>query len=726
MSFKHSIAFDGDGPIQIVRDANGVPVVKAQYDTDLYRGLGYCHGADRGLQLIMVKTLAEGRACELLADNDEMLAVDTFFRKMDFGRDAGAEFQRLPDQAKTLMMAYVDGVNRALAASFPWELKLLGLKSARYLPVDPIVLGRVIAFVNLAQSQGDMERLLVEMVQNGVSREHLEELFPGIGSELDTYLLKRVKLGEKTIPDAIRWSTVVPRAMASNNWVLGGKKTASGKAILANDPHLEVNRLPAVWYEVRWQQSDRYFVGATMPGLPALIIGRTNDLAWGVTYAFMDATDSWVEECKDGKFRRFVDGTDTWQAFTERKTTIKRKSNKPVECVFWENNHGVLDGDPHVEGRYLATLWAPTHGTGAASIAAFMGLFRARNVKQGMKLCSHIETGWNWVLADDDGAIGYQMSGRMPARNEGRSGFVPLDGVDPHNDWLGFIPPDRLPWMLDPEEGYFCTANQDLNKHGRCRPINLPMGPYRADRISAQLAARDDWSVSATQRLQTDLVSGHADTFMRVLGPLLPNNKYGHLLAKWDLQYDRSSVEATIFERFYGALTKDVFGSVFGADVVDHMLNDSCIIADFFHNFDAVLLSEQSRWYGEEGRDATWKRVAEGALDGPLKPWGETQQIHMRHILFGNKLPGLFGFDKGPFALEGCRGTIQQGQVYKSGGRQTSFAASYRFVTDFGESGAHTCLAGGPSDRRFSRWYASDVDRWLNGNLKKVDVPEVT
>lgn len=281
MTFKTSKTLQGDGPITIVRDEYGVPLVTAEFDTDLYRGLGYCHGADRALQLVMVKTLAEGRACELLADNDEMLAIDIFFRRMDFGRDAGSEFQKLPEQARMLVTAYVDGVNRALADSFPWELKLLGLKSARYLPIDPIILGRVIAFVNLARSQGDMERLLVEMVQNGVSRELLDELFPGVSAELDTYLLKRVKLSEFTIPPEVRWSTVVPRAMASNNWVIAGRKTASGKPILANDPHLEVNRLPAVWYEVRLRAPDRTFVGATMPGLPALIIGRTEDLAWG-------------------------------------------------------------------------------------------------------------------------------------------------------------------------------------------------------------------------------------------------------------------------------------------------------------------------------------------------------------------------------------------------------------------------------------------------------------
>src|SRR5207247_1572510 len=145
---------------------------------------------------------------------------------------------------------------------------------------------------------------------------------------LDEALLRKVALGERIVPPDVRWGTGVAaaavRAVASNNWVISGKKTKSGKPILANDPHLEANRLPNVWCEVVLKSGARYGLGATMPGIPVLLIGRNNDVAWGATYAFMDAIDSWVEECRGGKCRR--DGAPGgWAAPRARKETIRRK-----------------------------------------------------------------------------------------------------------------------------------------------------------------------------------------------------------------------------------------------------------------------------------------------------------------------------------------------------------------------------------------------------------------
>ena len=133
--------------------------------------------------------------------------------------------------------------------------------------------------------------------------------------------------------------------------MVSGRKTASGMPILANDPHLEVNRLPNVWYEVVLKIAGRWAMGANMPGVPVLLIGRNPDLAWGATYTFMDATDSWIEKCKDGCHWRVPEG---WVPFKKRTETIRRKKKTPVAVTFHENLHGVLEGDPHREGLYMA------------------------------------------------------------------------------------------------------------------------------------------------------------------------------------------------------------------------------------------------------------------------------------------------------------------------------------------------------------------------------------
>ena len=533
-------------------------------------------------------------------------------------------------------------------------------------------------------------------------------------------LVKRVQLGERMVPPEVRWNVALPRAVASNNWAICGRKTASGRALLANDPHLEANRLPAVWAEVVLEWGERYCVAATMPGLPGTLLGRTNDLAWGATYTFMDAIDSWIEDCRDGRYRRVIAGKEVWEPFRVRVETIKRRRRPDEIITFYENEHGVLDGDPHVPGLYLSTRWSSGSGTGAQTLTAMADILRCADVSAGMELVGQIETAWNWVLADAAGNIGYQMSGCMPRRNRGCNGVVPLPGWDPNNDWQGRVPPQELPRAFNPASGYLVTANDDLNHLGQARPINLPMGSYRADRIAELLAGRDDWTVAAVQAVHMDVYSPQAHSFMSVLRPLLPPTENGGRLRDWNLRYECDSIGAFLFERFYRALLIEVFGNVCGAAVLHFLIEETGIVADFYANFDGVLLDAHSPWYGAEGRDTVFARVAARALTGPAQSWGSTRRITMTHPLFGGRLPAALGFDYGPIELRGGRATIHQGQVYRSGGRETSFAPSYRLVTEFSEDVAHTCLAGGPSDRRFSGWYTTGIEDWLSGRFKEL------
>jgi penicillin amidase len=697
-----------------------VPHVRASSESDLYRGLGWCHGRDRALQMLLVRILGQGRAAECLDDTDDALKIDRFFRRMNFGAGAEDAVGKLADEDRRLMQAYCDGVNEALRRRVPWELRVLRHRPAEWTPADCMLLQRLIGYIALAQSQGEMERLVVEMVQAGVPSPLLDELFPSALGDLDPELLRTVTLGERLVPEAVRWNVALPRAMASNNWVVAGSRTASGAALLSNDPHLEANRLPAMWCEAVLELGDRYCLAATMPGLPSALLGRTNDLAWGATYTFMDAIDSWVEDCRDGCYRRTEGGNTTWHRFRVRTEVIRRKRHPDVTLTFHENDHGVLDGDPMCAGRYLATRWASGSGTGAKSTAAVFGILHAGDVESGMALLGQVETAWNWVLADRHGNIGYQMSGTMPVRGRG-NGLVPLPGWDPANDWKGIVPATDLPRTTNPDCGFLVTANNDLNHLGRVRPINLPMGSSRADRIAQLLAERDDWSPATTQAMHMDTVSRQAAAYMEPLRPLLPDTPAGSLLRDWDCGYDLESGGATLFELFYRALLLDVFGRTCGTDIVRHLLDETGIVVDFYANFDAVLLDADSGWYGEEGRDATWRRIAAAVVTAPPQAWGERQQVVMRHLLLGGRLPRWLGFDHGPIPIRGSRGTIHQGQVYRSGGRDTSFAPSFRLVTDFGEEAVHTGIAGGPSDRRFSRWYVSGVADWLAGRTKRLE-----
>ncbi len=730
---ERATRLDGkSGPVILERNEAGVAHITAASLDDAVFGEGFCHARDRGLQILLMRILGRGRGCEQLQDTAELLVWDRYFRRWNLGADAAQEEATLSARARSAAEAYSRGVNLWFSQKgIPWELRLLGFRFEPWTIADCSLTAKLAGLIALSQTQADMEQFIVECVRQGIPRERLEELFPGLLHGLDEGLLRQVKLSEPLVPESLKWASALPRMMASNNWVVGGARTISGKPFLANDPHLEVNRLPAIWYEavLRWPATDgpRYAMGATFPGLPGVSIGRTPDLAWGITYAFMDCMDSWVEDCRAGKYRR----GDEWLPFETRKETIRRKKNPPVELTFFENPHGVLSGDPHEAGYYLSTRWSCRDGTSAAALDSACGILEARSVAAGQEILGRLSNAsWNWVLADRAGNIGYQMSGKMPRRREGVSGLVPLPGWDPANDWQGFHEPEELPRAFNPAAGFLATANEDLNHLGKVRPINLPMASYRADRINAVLARPGRVTLDQMQKLQLDLYSTQAELFMPILRPLLAEFAAQHgeaarLLTEWDLTYTSESQAAFLFEELYQALISEVFGEsagAFGAGVLTRVLAETCLFYNFYGNFDRVLLAEKSVWFGGRSRADIYRAALSRALLKPRGTHGAKQKVLMRHLLFGGKLPLWLGFDR-PLELPGNRSTVHQGQIYRGGGRETSFGPALRLVTDLATDEVQTTLAGGPSDRRFSKWYTTGIADWIQGRYKTLRGP---
>lgn len=703
------------------RDAAGIPQIVAADIAGLHWGMGYCHAMDRGMQILLMRVLGQGRAAELLDGSDEMVEVDRFFRRMNWSGGVDEEAKKLTPEARTVADAYCAGVNARFSERTPWELKLVGVRPEPWTIADSLLLARMTGFLTLAQSQGEIERLFVEMVQAGIADAHLEALFEGSTAGLDREILSQVKLVERIVPDAVKWGIGAPRMMASNNWCVSGSRTKSGAPMLANDPHLETNRLPNVWAEQSFRWPGGYALLITMPGLPAPLVGRNAHLSWGATYTFMDSVDSWVEHCRGGRFRRGED----WVDFDRRDETIKRKKGQPLVETYWENLHGVLDGDASEEGYRLATRWSGAQG-GAQSIIALLPMWTARTVEEGMSAFSNVESSMNWVFADDAGSIGYQMSGLMPKRPSDWSGFAPRPGWDQRFDWQGFVDSAELPRALNPEDGLIVTANQDLNHLGTADPINAPMGDYRARRITELLQTRDGHDVESFRGIQLDTYSIQAAEFIEILKPLLGTGPLERALRDWDCQYDVGSTGATAFEIFYAELLVEMFGPACGAQVVEHLRDASGAFIDFYQNFDRVLVAESSPWLGARTRDEVWAAALARVADQRPARWGARNQLTLTNMFFGGKLPAFLGFDRGPIPIRGGRATPHQGQIYTAGGRLTSFTPSLRLVADMGAPELHSALCGGPSDRRFTKWYKNGVDGWLAGELKARKPPAET
>ncbi len=711
MKIKGSVP---DGVV-LTRDEYGIPHIRTRDLSGAYWGMGYAHARDRAMQMGLMRLLGQGRVAEYLDGSDESVEVDRFFRRMNWFGNTAAQVDALTPETRELVEAYCAGVNVRFSEARPWEFRALGYRPEPWTTEDVLLMARMTGYLTLATSQAEIERLFVEMVQAGVNDERLEVLFPGCVEQLDRDLLHKVTLGERVVPDSVKWTVGGPRMMASNNWAVSAQRSATGHALLANDPHLEINRLPGVWVEQIVEFPDDTVFTANMPGLAGPLVGRKDDLAWGATYAFMDAVDSWVEECHDGKFRR----EDGFEPFTERREQIVVKKREAVDVVFYENVHGVLDGDPFEDGFYLATRWAPSD-SGAATLNAVTDMWNARTVEEARDLFGRLETAWNWVFADASGRIGYQMSGQLPIRDEEATGFVPMPGWDPKWDWRGFVDPADLPGELDPAEGLVVTANNDLNHLGVADPINMPMGDYRARRI-ADLLSEDPVDLDVFRRIHQDTYSLQAEEMMAILAPLLPSSRIGHRLGAWDYRYELDSKGAVIFEDFYRELLIEMFApDGMGQPVVEHLIDATGVFIDFYRNFDRILVAPESPWLGDRELDSVYRKAFDRVDPTENRRWGDVNRVTLTHVLLGGKLPGWVGFDVGPVEIKGGRATPHQGQIYESAGRTTSFAPSLRLMVDMGQPGSQTALAGGPSDRRFSKWYTSDLERWKNGEYKSL------
>jgi penicillin amidase len=400
---------------------------------------------------------------------------------------------------------------------------------------------------------------------------------------------------------------------------------------------------------------------------------------------------------------------------------------------FYENKHGILDGNPFEAGRYLATKWA-ADSMGAASLMTSLNLTKVSNAHEAAECLAKMESAWNWVIADEQKNIVYQMSGLMPKRHESWNGFAPMPGWDAQYDWQGMVNSDELPSTENPKEGFIVTANQDLNHFGKCNPINMPMGDYRARRIAQLIEASDKHDVSSSQKIQFDVYSLQAEEFLAVLLPLLAEAKEQSSayteLKNWNCEYDLESIAAPLFEDFYAALRMEVFGSSklgTGKDVMCHLSTQTGVFIDFYQNFDRVLLNAESPWFGNVGSglpsqaEAFLKAFKTAKRKYKAVPWKVVNSVVFTNLLFQGKLPEFMGFDTPPIPIIGGRATPHQGQIYKSAGRQTSFGPSIRIVSDLSEQVLYTCLAGGPSDNRFSPWYLCELEAWQKGIYKTLE-----
>lgn len=725
--------------IQVHRDKNGIPRIQGATWLDAIYGLGYMHALDRGTQLLFARAVASGQGAELIADKEELLETDRFFRRIGLHLHLEQEVANLSDRCFNQLAAYCEGVNDGIQStgrSLPmWAT---GFQPGTWDQQAVLQVGQLISFGGLAVSQLQNERLLLELIQATGDEEALRELAAPMFDDVDFESLKKVRIASNLSDEALELISDLPRLAGSNAWVVGPQKSASGSALLASDPHLEVNRLPAIWYEaiLQWGngsngETNEYVMGATLPGCPLFSVARTSKVSWGVTYMKGDTIDFFIEDCRQTSSQWQYRRGHEWHDFQIRKETIGRKGSSAEQLLVFHNDLGMLEGnlDENGPGLHLSVAWTGQTGGGAGAISTWLKMISANSALEAMDIAQSCpQPTLCWVVADREGHIGLQGCGTFPRRHPNHRGVVPVSAWKTDFHWQGTLPREGLPRIYDPDEGFISTANEDIRAAGGPILVTHPVPDYRKRRIDERLRDIAQLTLQDMQDLQYDMVSLQARDLLGVFLPHLEDGPLKQRLSKWDCSYTPDSKDAALFQRFYRNVMIEVFGHEKGIGWrrMIYLSTRSGFSTMVLTMADRVLRLSESRWWQTRDKGELIRKAAAKLSKEPDLAWSELNYFHFTDRFFGTHQVGrLLGYRTRRRAMPGCYATPFQGHVMQTATRESTFAPSYHFVTDMGSDEAWTNLPGGPSESRFSKFYKNDLDRWFNGGYKRLGLDGV-
>lgn len=556
-------------PVTIVRDADAIPHVTAATEADAYLAMGFLHGQDRLWQMELNRRIGQGRLAEILGE--AALPADRYLRLLGLARQADTALAQLPPATRILLEAYAAGVNGAIAGygwALPPEFLLLRHRPEPWRPVDSLLFQKLMA---LDLSGNWREELLRARLAQQVTPAQLADLWPGQppGSPITMATLAELPLDRlaAALPEA------PPPGVGSNVWVADGSRTASGLPLLANDPHLQL-QAPGHWYLAQLEAPGLAVIGATLPGLPFVVLGRNRDIAWGFTNTGSDTQDLFVERSDPGDPGRYLTPAGS-APFQTRSETIAVRDAAPVTLEVRETRHGPVISDlvPAASGvagpgHALALAWTQLGGTDTTMTAGFAigraddwpAFTAAAEAYQGAQQ--------NMAFADRRGGIGMISPGLVPIRRAG-DGRLPVPGWAGTYDWLGTIPPAELPRRALPAAGLLVNANNRLVDGSYPHLLTHDWDPpLRARRIEALLAAAPTLDTDRFAEIQLDVTSPLAIEFLPYL---LASDAAGRsrpdmvaALAAWDGRMSADRAEPLLFAAWYRELAAAIYADELG------------------------------------------------------------------------------------------------------------------------------------------------------------------
>jgi penicillin amidase len=677
--------------VEVVRDTMGVPHIYATNADDLFFANGYVMAQDRLWQMEYNRRVGHGALSDIFGA--ATITQDRFLRTMGLGRAARADLAVMSDELKHILQQYANGANFFIDThrdNLPLEFTILGFQPAPWEPVDTVAWGKVMAYDLSGRYTGDLfrARLLEKFSAQQVNEllppypvsgpfivppeaKEYKSQIPNSKSQLPT---TTYSIGEPDFDALARLEAVLGSPgleVGSNDWVVDGTKSVTGKPILASDQHLGI-QMPSIWYQIglhcvpQTAACPYNVAGVTFAGVPGVIVGHNDRIAWGVTNVGPDTQDLYIEEIQ-GNQSKFK---DKWEDLQIVEEPIKVKGVVSETLKVQITRHGPIM-TPVLSGvtQPLALQWTALRDRSHLFESALL-INRAKNwdeFRAALKLWDMPSQ--NFVYADVDGNIGYQMPGNIPIRAKG-NGLVPVPGSTGEYEWTGYIPFDELPFVFNPPTHLIATANNAVVPTTYKYTISHDWAAqYRAQRIVDLLKAKDKLSIADIQTIQSDVYSIPLAQFQKHVVALhaegfLEERALEHV-KKWDGVLTTDNVGGTIVEVTYQRLVRNLFGAKFNdASLLNTYIGTG---GDYVRRATLAILDQpKSEWWGGKSREEILHKSFAEAVnylgsqygDAPNEwKWGRLHTVTFSHPL-GSVQPLDRIFNSGPVAAPGGVNTI--------------------------------------------------------------------
>ena len=524
--------------VKVSRDGAGVVHIEGDSMTDTAFALGFTHAQERGWQLEFNRRIMHGELAEILGE--AALPVDKLLRTLGIYQVAQKQYAAYPEDVKATLQAYSKGIQAFYASgnqTLSPEFLLLGTKpggrsGVAWEPADSVGWALMMA-LDLGGNWGqEISRLSVAKV---LDTQRLWELYPGYPGEAPATTVDLAKLYKElgvysskvstsgSASSSSHASLAVPflgepglvEGKGSNNWVISGERTVSGKPLLANDPHLGLGT-PAIWFYAHLKSPEQNVIGATLPGMPLVVLGHNSHVAWGFTNTGPDVQDLYLEKINPSNPLQYQT-PDGWQAFVSRQETIRVKGKPDVVHTVRSTRHGPVLSDAQsahadiidTSKFVLALRWAALDEDNRTLMAGIRGS-QAKTINDFFEAFKDYHSPMqNVVVADDQGRIAYKAIGKVPVRKADNDlmGMAPAPGWDAKYDWAGWLPMEQTPEDLG-QKGWIATANQRITPEGYPHFLGQDwVAPHRMDRITQMIEAKPQHDIESMKTMQNDVLS---------------------------------------------------------------------------------------------------------------------------------------------------------------------------------------------------------------------------